>query len=172
MLTRKNKEQIVKDLTEEIKSAKSVVFADFKGVKVNESIKLKKELKKEGSNLRVYKKNLIDIALKNANVDLKTKGMEGQVAVSIATQDEVSSARIIEKFSKTNESLKILGGILGIKAMSAQEVIALAKLPSKEELLSRLVGSLSSPIRGLMNVFQGNQRSLVQVLKAISESKQ
>lgn len=171
MLTRKNKEQIVKDLTEAIKSSKSVVFADFKGVKVNESIKLKKELKKEGSNLRVYKKSLIDIALKNAKIDMKTKGMEGQVAVSVSGQDEISSARIIDKFTKTNEGLKILGGILGVSVMSAQEVIALAKLPGKEELLSRLVGSLSSPIRGLMNVFQGNQRSLVQVLKAISEKK-
>jgi large subunit ribosomal protein L10 len=169
MLTRKNKEQIVKDLTEQIKSAKSVVFADFKGVKVNESSKLKKELKKEGSNLSVYKKNLIDIALKNVGVDLKTKGMEGQIAVSISSQDEVSAAKIIDKFSKTNENLKMLGGLLGIKVMNAEEVSALAKLPSKDELLAKLVGSLSSPIRGLMNVFQGNQRSLVQVLKAISE---
>jgi len=171
MLTRKQKEEIVKNLTEEIKAAKAVVFSDFKGLEVKDMTSLKKELKKEGASFKVAKKNLINIALKNTGADLDVKKMEGQIAVSASSEDETAVAKIISKFSKKNENLKILGGLLGVKEMSAEEIKALAKLPSKEELLAKLVGSLSSPLSGFMNVLQGNQRSLVQALKAIADKK-
>jgi len=171
MLTRKQKEEIVKNLTEEIKAAKAVVFSDFKGLEVKDMTSLKKELKKEGASFKVAKKNLINIALKNTGADLDVKKMEGQIAVSASSEDETAVAKIISKFSKKNENLKILGGLLGVKEMSAEEIKALAKLPSKEELLAKLVGSLSSPLNGFMNVLQGNQRSLVQALKAIADKK-
>jgi len=171
MLTRKQKEEIVKNLTEEIKAAKAVVFSDFKGLEVKDMTSLKKELKKEGASFKVAKKNLINIALKNTGADLDVKKMEGQIAVSASSEDETAVAKIISKFSKKNENLKILGGLLGVKEMSAAEIKALAKLPSKEELLAKLVGSLSSPLSGFMNVLQGNQRSLVQALKAIADKK-
>jgi len=171
MLTKEQKKEIVKKLTERLKEAKVVVFSDFKGFGVKDMTNLKRELKKEGSNFEVVKKSLINIALKNANAEADIKGMEGQVALSISNQDETTAAKIIDKFSKSNENLKMLGGVLGIKALSADEVKALAKLPSKEELLAKLVGSLSAPMRGLVTVFQGNQRGLVQVLKAISDKK-
>ncbi len=171
MLTRKQKEEVVKKLTEEIKAAKAVVFSDFKGLKVKEMTEIKKELKKEGADFKIAKKNLINIALKKAGTDLDAKKMEGQIAVSISSEDEIAAAKIIHKFSKKNENLKILGGLLGIKSLSAKEIKALAKLPSKEELLAKLVGSLNSPLSGFMNVLQGNQRSLVQVLRSIGENK-
>jgi len=171
MLTRKQKEEIVKNLAEEIKAAKAVVFSDFKGLEVKDMTSLKKELKKEGASFKVAKKNLINIALKNTGADLDVKKMEGQIAVSASSEDETAVAKIISKFSKKNENLKILGGLLGVKEMSAEEIKALAKLPSKEELLAKLVGSLSSPLSGFMNVLQGNQRSLVQALKAIADKK-
>lgn len=171
MLTRKQKEEIVKNLAEEIKTSKAVVFSDFKGLEMKDMTSLKKELKKEGTSFKVAKKNLINIALKNANIDLDVKKMEGQLAVSISSGDEVAPAKIINKFSKKNENLKILGGLLGVDEMSVEEIKALAKLPGKEELLARLVGSLASPLRGCINVLQGNQRELVQVLKAIGDKK-
>ena len=173
MLSRKKKEEIVKELTEDIKSSKSIVFADFKGLAVKDMTTLKKQLKKEGSNFKVIKKNLIGIALANAKksgVDMKK--MEGQIAISISPQDEVSSAKIINDFSKGNDAVKILGGMLGEKSMDADEVMALAKLPGKDELLAKLVGTLKAPISGLVNIFQGNQRNLVQVLRAVAEAKQ
>jgi len=158
-------------LAGEIKVAKAVVFSDFKGLEVKDMTSLKKELKKEGASFKVAKKNLINIALKNAGADLDVKKMEGQIAVSVSPEDETAVAKIISKFSKGNENLKILGGLLGIKEISVEEIKALAKLPSKEELLAKLVGSLSSPLSGFMNVLQGNQRGLAQVLKAIADKK-
>jgi len=171
MLTRAQKEELVAELTEKIKASKSIVFADYSGVKTNDINELKNRLKKEGTNLRVIKKKLVDISLKNAKIEIDIKTLSGQLAVTISDNDEVAPARVLSKFAKENESLKILGGVLGIKGMTASEVTDLAKLPSKEEMLARLVGTLNAPLTGLVNVLSGNTRGLVTVLKAIADSK-
>ncbi|MFZ2154251.1 MAG: 50S ribosomal protein L10 [Candidatus Moraniibacteriota bacterium] len=171
MLTRKQKEVLVNELTDKIKESKSIVFADYSGVKATDINQLKSNLKKEGTNLRVIKKNLIELSLKNANIDVDVKSLAGQLAITISNNDEVAPARVLSKFAKDNENLKILGGVLGTKQMSAQEVMALAKLPSKEELIAKLVGTINAPLSGLVNVLSGNTRGLVTALKAIADSK-
>ncbi|NCA94198.1 MAG: 50S ribosomal protein L10 [Sphingobacteriia bacterium] len=171
MLTRSQKEEVVKDLTEKIKASKSIVFADYSGVKTNDINELKSRLKKEGTNLRVIKKKLVDLSLKNAKIEVDIKSLPGQLAITISDNDEVAPARVLSKFAKENENLKILGGVLGVKGMSAKEVNDLAKLPSKEEMLAKLVGTLNAPLTGLVNVLSGNTRGLVTVLKAIADSK-
>lgn len=171
MLTRSQKEEVVKDLTEKIKASKSIVFADYSGVKTNDINELKSRLKKEGTNLRVIKKKLVDLSLKNAKIEIDIKSLPGQLAITISDNDEVAPARVLSKFAKENENLKILGGVLGVKGMSAKEVSDLAKLPSKEEMLAKLVGTLNAPLTGLVNVLSGNTRGLVTVLKAIADSK-
>lgn len=171
MLTRSQKEEVVKDLTEKIKASKSIVFADYSGVKTNDINELKSRLKKEGTNLRVIKKKLVDLSLKNAKIEVDIKSLPGQLAITISDNDEVAPARVLSKFAKENENLKILGGVLGIKGMNAKEVDDLAKLPSKEEMLAKLVGTLNAPLTGLVNVLSGNTRGLVTVLKAIADSK-
>lgn len=171
MLRRKQKEEIVKKLTDDFKNSKAAVFTDYRGLKASEVNALKKELKKEGTNLNVIKKSLIALSLKNAKMDVNVKDMEGQLAVTISDKDEVIPAKILSKFSNDNENLKILGGTLGEKGMSTDEVLALSKLPGKEELLAKIVGSLNAPISGFVNVLSGNTRNLVNVLKAIQEKK-
>lgn len=171
MLTRLQKEDIVNELTEQIKASKAIVFADYRGVKTNDINELKSRLKKEGTNLRVIKKKLVEISLKNAQIEVDVKSLEGQLAVTISDNDEIAPARILSKFAKENENLKILGGVLGVKGMDAKEIAALAKLPSKEEMLAKLVGTLNAPISGFVNVLAGNMRGLVNVVKAIADSK-
>jgi len=171
MQSKDQKKEIVKDLAQMLKSSKAVVFSDFKGLKMKDLSKLKKELREAGVSFSVFKKTLISIALKEAKIDLDAKGMEGQIAVSVSSLDEVAAAKIIEKFAKTNENLKVTGGILGTKAMSIEEVKVLAKLPGKDELLAKLVGTLNAPISGFANVLAGNIRGILQVLKGIAEAK-
>lgn len=171
MQTRTKKEQLVKNLAEKLKESKAVVFSDFKGLKVKDMMALRKELQNAGVYFEVMKKTLITVALKDAGIDMNAKDMEGQIAIAVSSGDEVAAAKIIAKLTKANENLKVAGGILGEKIISAQEVHALAKLPSKEELLSRLVGSLNAPVSGFVNVLAGNLRGLVNVLKAISDTK-
>jgi large subunit ribosomal protein L10 len=141
MLTRLQKEKLVKDLTERIKASKSIVFADYSGVKASDINELKSRLKKEGTNLNVVKKKLVELSLKNANMDVDVKSLAGQLAITISDNDEIAPARILSKFAKENDNLKILGGLLGSKSMSPEEIGDLAKLPSKEEMLAKLVGT-------------------------------
>lgn len=172
MLTKQQKIELVKEITEKIKQSKSSVFVDFKGLKVKDTTDLKKQLREAGVEYLVVRKTLLDIALKNAGVEgADIKSMEGQVSLSLSNTDEVSAAKIIDKFSKTNENVKMLGGVLGSQVMSQQEVKALAKIPSKEQLLGQLVGTLNAPISGFVNVLAGNLRGLVQVLNAVKEAK-
>lgn len=172
MLTKNQKIELVKELTEKIKNAKSTVFVDYKGLQVKESTQLKKDLREVGAEYIVVRKTLLDIALKNAGIeDTNVKGMEGQVAITLSNNDEISAAKTIDTFAKTNQNVKMLGGTLGNQVMNAAEVKALAKIPSKEQLLGQLVGTLNAPISGFVNVLAGNLRGLVQVLKAIEEQK-
>ncbi|EKE16191.1 MAG: hypothetical protein ACD_11C00028G0018 [uncultured bacterium] len=171
MITKEQKKKIVKDLTQKLKDAKSVVFIDYKSTKVKDVTELKKQLREAGVEYMVSRKTLIDIALKEAGVETSVKKMEGQIAVSFSNNDEVAAAKIIDKFSKTNENVKMLGGVLGKLIMSEKDVKALAKIPSKEELLAKMVGSLQAPISGFVNVLSGNLRGLAQVLNAIKEQK-
>jgi large subunit ribosomal protein L10 len=172
MLTKAQKVELVKELTEKIKEAKSSIFVDFKGLKVKDSTDLKKELRKSDIEYTVVRKTLLDIALKNAGiVGVSITDMEGQIAVSLSNSDEVAAAKIIDKFSKTNENIKMLGGVLGKQVMNEKEVKALAKIPSKEELLAKLVGTLNAPVSGFVNVLAGNLRGLVSVLNAVKEQK-
>lgn len=171
MLTKDQKKQLVKNLAENIKASKSAVFVDYRGLKVKDLTGLKKELRGSGVEFKVAKKTLIEKALKDSGIDMDIKNLEGQIAVALSG-DEITGAKIIEKFGKTNENLKILAGILEKKLMGAAEVRELAKLPGKEELLAKLVGILNVPVSGFVNVLAGNIRGLVQVLKAINETRQ
>lgn len=171
MQTRQQKNQIVRDLAGKLKNSKSVVFSDYKGLTVKNMTTLRKELRESGIEFQVLKKTLINIALKDAGIDVDAKKLEGQVAIAVSSGDEVAAAKIIAKTAKANENLKIVGGILGIKELSAQEVKALAQLPSKEELLAKLVGTINAPVSGFVNVLAGNLRGLVNVLNAISDAK-
>ncbi len=172
MLKKEDKKKIVEELSKELKTAKAVVFVNYQGLPVKEMSALRKNLKKEGAVFRVIKKRLVDLAFeKNSGEKIGAKEMEGQLAVSVSQQEETNFVKTIYKLAKEKKSLEILGGILGAKKITKEEVIGLAKLPGKQELLAQILGSLRSPISGLANVLIGNQRKLVYALKAIADGK-
>lgn len=171
MQTKNQKEVIISELTEKLKSSKAVVFSDFKGLTMKNMVALRKELRTEGISLKVVKKTLINIALKEAGIEADVLKMEGQIAVAVSPKDEVAAAKIMSKFSRTNDKLKITGGILEGKTLSVDEVIALSKLPSKEELLARFIGTINAPVTNFVRVLSGNLTGFVRVLKAVAEKK-
>lgn len=168
MQTKQQKEQLVKEISERLAKTKAAVFVDYTGLSVTKLTELRRKLLAQSAELKVAKKTLIDLTFKKsgiANVD--TKNMSGQVAVAFGYRDEVAPAKILNDFAKKNEQLKILGGILENKFIDKLSVISLAKLPSKQELLGRLVGTIAAPMSGMLNVLQGNLRGLVRVLSQI-----
>ncbi len=171
MLTRQQKEEIVEKLSAEIKEAPSCVLADFKGLNANDMVELKRNLRNEGSTFQIIKKKLLAIAFKNNGIEINPKDYEGQIAISIS-KDEITSAKFIHKTAKENENIRIVGGLLNGKLMSTDEMIALAKLPSTDELRAKLVGQLQAPISGFVNTLAGVPRSFVQVLGAVRDNKE
>ena len=170
MLTKKQKQELIEKLGEKIKSAKAVIFADYKGLKVSQLKDLRRKLKESQGELKVAKKTLIDLALQKLSVkDAILKKMEGQISLVFGKEDEVSAAKVLYDFSKKNEGLKILGAILEGKFMDQSQALALAKVPSREQSLAHLVGAINAPLQNLVSVLQGNLRSLVFVLSQIKK---
>lgn len=165
------KEEIVKELTDELSKAKGIVFTNYKKVSANDVNALRSECYKENVKFRIAKKTLINIALKGAKIELDAKALKGQIGVAYSLEDEVAPAKVAATFKKGNESFELLNGILDGNALDEKEVAALAKLPSKEELLGKLVGTLNAPISGFVNVLAGNIRGLSTCLKAIADQK-
>ncbi|SRR6056297_357900 len=172
-LTREQKEKIVEELVKKIEKQKAMFFVEISGVKVNNINQLRSNLKKESSELKVVKKTLMEIALNKAGIkQVDPRELKGELAVVFGYQDLVTPAKIVYDFAEENESLEILGGFFEEKVREKEKVIQFAKLPSKDELLARLVGSINAPISNFVNVLQGNMRSLVYALDQIKVNKQ
>ncbi|MCX6793032.1 MAG: 50S ribosomal protein L10 [Candidatus Falkowbacteria bacterium] len=170
--TKQQKQEIGRDLKERLAKAKSVVFTSFNALTVKENELIRIELGKEQSEYYATKKTLLDRALKDANIEVDARNLEGQVAITFGYADEVAPAKIISKFVKDFDGrVKFLGGVLEGKFIDAAGITALASLPSKEQLYAQLVGSINAPVSGFVNVLAGNLRSLVHVLSAIQETK-
>lgn len=177
MLTRQQKEELVKELENSFAKAKSVVFVDYApkasnvpGLTVVLADSLRKQLKESGITYKAIKKTLLSRILRDmgAGEDIN---LEGQVAVAIDNEDEVETAKVLNKFAKGKESFELLGGILDGKFLNKKEIVALAILPSKDELRARLVGTIAAPLSGFVNVLQGNIRGLVYALQAIADKQ-
>ena len=171
--TKEQKKQILGALTDKIGKSKSIVFTKFNKLGVEENEDLRKELRRENGEYYVAKKTLINLAFKESKIgDLDIKNFPGQVAVVFGFGDEVAPAKIIDKFKSEHEDkVDFLGGILENKFIDAGQVSELAKLPSREELFAKIVGSINAPISGFVNALAGNLRNLVYVLKAIENKK-
>ena len=170
-ITRQKKEEVVKDLVERLPKTSVFLFADNKGIPVKDLSSFRRQLKKENIDFKVIKKTLLKKALEEAKIPMDAKNLEGQIAIVMGYQDEVSVPKFIYKFSKENNNLKIIKGFLGGKELSKEEVMSLAKLPTREELLGRLVYLVSSPITNFASVLQANTRNLVFALNQIQQHK-
>lgn len=172
--TREQKKEIIKNLLDKINQAKTIIFTDYQGLKVAEMTDLRKKLKKEKADFQAVKNSLVKLAfLKSKNKEIKSKifDLKGGKAVVFGYEDEVAPAKIIYLFSRKYKALKILGGILDGKELAKTEIVSLALLPSRQEILAKAVGSIGAPISGFVNVLAGNLRSLIYVLQAITKKR-
>ena len=170
--TRAQKEQAVQDLTDSFSSSKLAVLTDYRGLDVPSISELRASLRDANITYSVAKNTLIKIALKNADKPLENDDMlAGPVGIAFGS-DEVEPARIVYEFSKKNDSLQILGAIDETgRVLGSEEVIALAKLPTREQLLAQAVGTIAAPLSGFVRVLNGNLSGLVYALKAVQEKK-
>ena len=140
------KAAIVEEVTEKFKTAASVVIVDYRGLTVDEVTKLRKQLRDANVEIRVIKNSILSRAAKAAGLEGLDEVFTGPTAVAFSNEDVVAPAKIIDEFSKEAKALEIKGGIIEGKVSTLEEVTALAKLPSREGLLSMLLSVLQAPV--------------------------
>lgn len=143
------KEKEVEELAAKIKEAKIVLLTDYRGISVEQVTDLRADLRKSNSEYKVIKNNITRRALEKCKYEGLEDLLVGPTAVIMNNEDYLDTAKAIYKFSKDNDFYKIKGGIIEGKVMTTEEIITLAKLPSKETLISMLAGALLGNISKL-----------------------
>lgn len=143
------KEEAVKSLAEKIKNSNIVLLVDYRGITVDQVTDLRAELRKINSECKVIKNNIIKRALDLNNESKLDEVLVGPTAVITCEEDYLATAKLIYNFTKSNDFYKIKGGIVEGKVMTTEEIVTLAKLPSRQELLAKLAGSLLGNITKL-----------------------
>ena len=146
------KKPVVEEISTQIKDAQTVVLVDYRGLTVEQDTNLRKELRTAGISYKVYKNTMMNFAFKGTDFEALAPYLEGPNAIAISKEDATAPARVLAKFAKTAPALEIKGGIVEGVYYDANGMAEIAKIPSREELLSKLLGSLQSPITNFARV--------------------
>ncbi len=146
------KQPIVQEISENIKDAQSVVVVDYRGLTVAEDTQLRKQLREAGVTYKVYKNTMMNFAFKGTDFESLAPVLEGPSAIAISTTDATAPARVLAKFAKTAPALEIKAGVVEGTFYDADGMKAIADVPSREELLSKFLGSIQSPITNFARV--------------------
>ena len=143
------KKEEVSKLAEKMKDAKLILLTDYRGISVEDVTKLRSDIRNTNAEYKVIKNNITKRALAECGIEGLDEKLEGPTAVIICNDEYLEPTKVIYNFTKNNEFYKIKGGVIEGKVMTAEEIITLAKLPSKETLLSMLAGALLGNISKL-----------------------
>ncbi len=146
------KQPIIQEISDNVKDAASVVLVDYRGLTVIQDTQLRRELREAGVMYKVYKNTMMNFAFKDTEFEPLTKSLEGPSAIAISKDDATAPARIISNFAKTAPALEIKGGVVEGGYYDAEGMKAIASVPSRDELISKLLGSLQSPIANFARV--------------------
>lgn len=171
-MDRTQKEQVVAELREKLKRATAAIVTDFKGMTVEEMTGLRDVLAAEEIEYQVVKNTLMRLASRETGAAVLEPVLKGTCAVAIAYSDPAVPAKIIKKFAKTNDKLKVKAGCLGNRFLDPDQVAAVADLPPREELLAKLLGTLNAVPTSLVTVLSGVPRAFVGVLAAIQRQRE
>ena len=165
------KKQMVAGLTEKLKNATAGVLVDYLGINVEQDTKMRTELREAGVDYFVFKNTLARLSVKEAGFEELLPVLVKMTAIAVSENDPVAPAKILSSYAEKINTFQIKAGFVEKTVIDAAGVSHLATLPSKEELIAKALGSLQSPICGLVNVLNGNLRGLACVLQAIHDKK-
>jgi large subunit ribosomal protein L10 len=170
-LQRREKETVVANLHEKFKDAKSAILTDFTGLNVEQITQLRRSLDKSSAEYKVVKNTLLRRASHDTDIELLAEHFVGPLAIALAYEDPVAPVKILMEFSKTQLALVIKAGIVTGTVMTSQDIKALANLPSREVLLTRLVSVLNALPTRLVQTLNNPIRDMVATLDAIKRKK-
>jgi large subunit ribosomal protein L10 len=169
--TRQQKAEIVASIADRLTRMKGAAFSKASSYTMEDANALREAAAAAGVEVFVAKKTLLTLAAKQAGIELSKDALDGSILAAVGMNDEVSAAKLLKDLSKKKQSITLVAGILEGNVISKDEVERLAALPTKEQLLGQLVGTLNAPVSGFVNVLAGNLRGLVTVLSAVQEKK-
>ncbi|MCH5342839.1 MAG: 50S ribosomal protein L10 [Acetatifactor sp.] len=146
------KKPIVEEISASIKDAQSVVIVDYRGLTVAQDTQLRRNLREAGVTYKVYKNTFLNFAFKGTEFEGLLPYLEGPTAIAISTEDATAPARVLSTFAKTADKLEIKAGVVEGSVYDAKGMATIASIPSRDELLSKLLGSLQSPITNFARV--------------------
>ncbi len=146
------KKPVVEEISEKIKDAQALVLVDHRGLTVAQDTELRKKLREEGVTYKVYKNTMMNFAFKGTDFEQLKDLLNGPSAMAVSTNDPAAPARVLYDFAKKAKALEIKGGVIEGKFYDAQAMSEIAAIPSKEVLLSKLLGSMQSPIANFARV--------------------
>jgi large subunit ribosomal protein L10 len=163
---------VVDELAQKLAGSKILILTNATGVPVKQLQEIRRECRKDAIEYHVVKNTLAKLAAKRAGIDIDLDSvLSTSSAIAFGMGDEITTAKIMQGFTKNLDQLSIKGGIFNNQLLTAKQVSELATLPSREQLLAKIMGGLQSPLYGLFNILQAKQRDLLYALKAIAEKK-
>ncbi|MDR2196807.1 MAG: 50S ribosomal protein L10 [Coriobacteriales bacterium] len=163
------KRQQVERIKDEISAAEVIWVVDYRGLTVKATEELRGIIRAEGALLKVYKNSFTELALADLGYPSLGAVLEGPSAFVFANGDPVASAKALRTYAKSNPNLEIKGGLLNKSVVSADQVLAIASLPSREELIAKLLGTIKNPLSGIVQVLNGPTSQFVRTVNAIAE---
>lgn len=165
------KEKMVSEIQKSVEESNVMWVVDYRGLTVKQTEALRGLLRKQEASMKVFKNTLVKRVLSAAEMPVLDEVLAGPSAFVFASGDPVASAKALKDFAKGNPQLIVKGGILDGSEMTPEQVKAIADLPSREELLAKLVGTMQNPMSGLVRVLNGSATGLVQALDQIAKQK-
>lgn len=172
-ISRDKKNELVAEFTELLTHAKTTAFATYQGLSVADIQTLRANARENGVTIKVVKNRLVRVALASIDAykDVDSSSLNGQLLYAMSAEDEVAPAKILSEFAKTHDSLVIAGGLsLEGGLLSADDVKALAALPSKSQLIAEVIAQLLSPVHDVTNALSGNLHALLDGVEAKATS--
>jgi len=175
-MNRAEKTELANELKEKFSKAQVAFFADYKGLTAVQADDLRRTLRANKTEVKVLKNNVARLVTQGGALGEEAKALMestvGPTLVAFAYGEPAAAAKIIHKFAQDNEALKLKDSLMGVKRINASAIEELAKLPSKEVLIAKMLGSLNAPISNFVGVLAALPRGLVTVLDAIAKKKQ
>lgn len=166
------KESLVAEIREKLEGTAGIILADYRGLSVKEIQQLRRDLRDAGAETKVYKNSLAMIAVDEAGLPAELKEMlVGPSVFVFAGEDPVAPAKAMTNFAKLHEALEIKGGLVEGSIVDAKGMAAVAALPSREELVAKMLGTMLNPMSSLVRVLNGPAGAFARVVQAIADQK-
>jgi large subunit ribosomal protein L10 len=170
-ITRQKKEEILAELVEKFKNAKSVAFGQYAGMSVTDISEMRNKMREEDVEFKVAKKTLMKLAAKEVGLELPDEILEGTVGAAFSYEDVVAGPKLLKATAKEIEVVKLLGGVMDGKVLSTSEMKELADLPSKEALLAKFVGMMQGPLRSFHGVLNTPLTSMARAMEEYAKQQ-